>query len=591
MALGNVHITPELVQAVRDAVDILDIASEHTKLRRTGKSHKGLCPLHKEKTPSFTVDPDRGVFYCFGCSQGGDAIRLHQLLSGDDFPAAMESLAGRYGIPLPTRPGPAGRQRREEAVDRALEAAHEFFRDRLEKSAGPRQYLDRRKIPRELIDGYGIGYAPEGWQNLLNALEKRVPVKALEAAGLVARSERAGGRLYDRFRQRLMFPIRNAAGRLVGFGGRALGDDKAKYINTAETTRFRKGTILYGLDLAKRSLRESRRALLVEGYFDVLGAVAAGASGVVASMGTALTQEQCRLLARFSDEVIVGYDGDTAGTDAGRRALPLLLAEGLGALRLALPSGHDPDSLRLEKGPEEVLRLIDSAPDAVTLEIERLAPAEAAGQPRLQARAAREIGRLLMAIPDAVLRYGYAQQAAERLALPAELLVRQFGRSGAAAPGDGDRPEGGAPRLVRSVEEKVLQLLFRGADELPSAEELPPLEAFLDPVLRNIFGAFCDLYREGGHRPAAQAVLGRLPEQGDAVDRAARLLLEEAAGVGAGELKEAMDQLERRWWQQRLRELSGQIAEAQRAGDESRLERLLGEKTALSRRLHGRLEA
>ncbi|MDH3744548.1 MAG: DNA primase [Acidobacteriota bacterium] len=587
MSLGNVHITPELVQAVRDAVDILDIASEHTTLRRAGKSHKGRCPLHKEKTPSFTVDPDRGVFYCFGCSQGGDAIRLHQLLSGDDFPSAMESLAGRYGIPLPTRPGKAGRQRQEEAVDRALEAAFEFFRERLEKSAGPRQYLDRRKIPRELIEAYGIGYAPEGWQNLLGALEKRISVKALEAAGLVARSEKAGGRLYDRFRERLMFPIRNAAGRLVGFGGRALGDDKAKYINTAETSRFRKGTILYGLDLAKKNLRDSRRAILVEGYFDVLGAVAAGAEGVVASMGTALTPEQCRLLARFGDEVVVGYDADTAGIEAGRRALPLLLAEGLGVLRLDLPSGHDPDSLRLESGAEEVLRILGAAPDAVTAEIERLAPADAAREPRLQARAAREIGRLLLPIPDRVLRYGYARQAAERLDIPAELLLRQFGRSPAQPQADRG---GGTAGLVRSIEEKLLQLLFQGPDELPPVDDLPPAEAFLDPGLRNIFGVFCDLYREGGHRPTAQAVLNLLPQEGNVVDRAARLLLEETAGLSAGELGEAITRLERRWCQQRLRELSAQIARAQSAGETGQLEQLLGEKTALSRRLHGRPE-
>lgn len=588
---GHVHITPELVQAVREAVDIADVAGEHTKLRRTGKRSSGLCPLHKEKTPSFSVDSDRGLFYCFGCGQGGDAIRLHMLLSGDDFPAAIETLARRYGIPLPTRAAARSGGREEPDLEPVLREAESFFRDRLQQDPRPRRYLEERKIPGELIESYRLGWAPPGWQGLVEAIGSRFPVAQLESAGLVARSEKNPDRPYDRFRERLMFPIRDTSGRLVGFGGRTLGDDPAKYINTAETVRFRKGTLLYGLDSAKLSIREHGRALLVEGYFDVLGAAAAGIEWAVASMGTALTQEQCRLLARFSEEVVVGYDGDVAGETAFRRALPILLSHDLGARRLRMEAGQDPDSLRLTEGPEVLLERVEEAPDAVLHEIERLLPKRGTHDPRQQAKAAREVTELLGAIPDGVLRFGYARQAADRLGVPIDLIWKRMGGRGREEPRKEGAPAapGRHREIVRNVEERLLHALLSGSVPLPAAELLPPEEAFLDPACRNIFASFLALYRDDGSRPPSpSAVLERLGDEGGSIDRVARILLEGPAAPGSDELRESLGQLERRWRQQELRRLSGEIAEAQRVGDGVRLTQLLEEKTALSRRLHKR---
>src|SRR5262245_9453357 len=308
MALGNIHLTPQLVQAVRDAADVLAVASEHTRLQKAGRRFQGLCPLHKEKTPSFSVDPGPGLFYCFGCGQGGDAIKLHMLLSGDDFPSAIESLARRYGIPLPAAPERRG-GRDERDLGGAPTAAQAFFVRQLERSTFASDYLARRGIPPELAARFGLGYAPDAWRTLLDGLRSKVGVGDLEAAGLIVQPEKKDGSPYDRFRHRLMFPVRNAAGRLVGFGGRTLGDDKAKYVNTAETERFHKGTLLYGLDQAKRAIRDDGRAILVEGYFDVLGVVACGVEGAVAGMGTALTPEQAKLLARYAETVVIAYDG------------------------------------------------------------------------------------------------------------------------------------------------------------------------------------------------------------------------------------------------------------------------------------------
>src|SRR3954452_427543 len=591
MPLGNVHITPQLVQAVRDAVDIVAIASDHTRLRKAGRRYQGLCPIHKEKTPSFSVDPTQGLFYCFGCGAGGDAIKLHMLTTGDDFPAAIENLAMRYGIPLPSRTEArftGGRPERD--LEGALQAAAEFFKDQLRKSAFPQEYLrEKRRIPPELVERFGLGYAPEGYKNLLQALHPRVSHADLEGAGLVARSERTN-ELYDRFRHRLMFPIHNAAGRLVGFGGRTLGDDKAKYVNTNETDRFHKGDLLYGLHLAKREIRESGQAVLCEGYFDVIGTVACGLEGAVAGMGTALTPEQTRLLARYTEGVVVAYDGDSAGEGAFRRALPLLLAEGLGVRRARFPGSHDPDSLRIEGGEEAVRAAVEGSEDAVTAEIGRLIPSRATAEPQAQARAAKEIAELLRPIPDAILRYSYSRLAAGRLGIPGEMLARRADRPAApdrpaGPPGPQERPAA-PPRLVRSLEEQALEHLFPEDGTPPQApllDELPPPEVFLDPECRNIFDAFRTLYAGAGVPPDLAAVRSRLEGDDRAIARLAKIMVEREVVSGKIGLLESLDRLADRWRKQRRQEVQREIAEAQRRGDHALLGRLLDERDRLNR--------
>ncbi len=609
MTLGNVQLTPQLVQAVRDAIDIVGIASEHTRLRQNGRRMQGLCPLHKEKSPSFSVDPTQGLFYCFGCGKGGDAIKLHMLVTGDDFPAAIESLAQRYGIPLPTRAEKVG-ARRERDVGGALDAAAKFFTEQLKRWPLPQEYLAKRKIPPELVERFGMGYAPDGWRNLVQALHPRLPMGDLVAAGLVGTSDR--GEAYDRFRNRLMFPIHSPSGRLVGFGGRTLGDDQAKYVNTSETEQFHKGTLLYGLHLGKREIREAGRAVLVEGYFDVVGTVAAGVEGAVAGMGTALTPEQCRLLSRYASEVVVAYDGDSAGENAYRRALPLLLAEGLAVRRAVFPAGHDPDSLRLAEGGEAVQAAISGAEDAILLEMERLIPKDAGSAPRLTAAAASAVRELVAAVADPVARHNYLRRASERLRIPEKIFFAQLaerrpggtaGAPGAAsspgiagALGDPGRSMGADAGVVRSVEEEVLAQLLRGRQvaSIPEFSELPPPEVFFDLQCRNIFQVFCTLYGGaaggvGGAPPDARTVLAELGSDGSLIDRMAQILVETSVGSKERELPELLAELSHRHQERRLRELASEIGEAQRkGGDDALLTRLYDEKRRLSLSLHRR---
>jgi len=593
MAISNLQLTPQFVQAVRDAVDVVEIAAGYTKLARAGRKWKGLCPLHKEKTPSFHVDPELGFFKCFGCGEGGDAIKLHMLLSGDDFPAAMESLARRFGVPLPPPPAAhrGARARPESGPDAeaVLDAAAQWFRGELLRSELARRYLEQREIPAELVERFGLGYAPDGWRNLVAALAGRFSVGDLLAVGLAGRPE-GGGEPYDRFRQRLIFPIRNASGRLLGFGGRTLGDDVAKYVNTAETERFHKGLLLYGLEHAKRAIRETRRALLVEGYVDVLGAVAAGVEGTVASMGTALTTEQARLLARFADEVVLGYDGDTAGETACQRALPILLGEGLTVRRARFPEGEDPDSLRRKAGAPALRAAVEQAEDYVLAEIERRVPADLHRHPHGRGQAGRAVVELLRAVPDPIARYGYGRLAADRLGVPAQLLWQRLGvgresltqalRPAPTAPG-GDTPG-------RRAEQEALRLLLLTSDRgeaLPAPAELPPEEAFYDPDLRKFFRAFRTLYVEGS-KPRLREVLEGARDLADAGEKAAQLLLESDDSAGAPPLADVLRVLRRRWLRHRLREIQQEMADAQRRGDDARLDTLLAEKTAVNAELH-----
>jgi len=602
MTMARGRFGDQTIQAVREAADIVALAGDYTKLERAGKGYKGLSPFKKEKTPSFTIDPEKGLYYCFSTGVGGDAIHLHMQMTGDDFLEAVESLAVRFGVPLPdrqaSRAGASQRDTGQRDTRGALEAGQAFFTAALGKIAGARAYLEQRQIPPTLIERFGLGYAPDRWDALLGALRNRVPVADLEAVGLVGRAQQSG-KLYDRFRHRLTFPIHAGSGRLVGFGGRTLGDDKAKYVNTSETDFFHKGRLLYGLHQAKRALRDRRRAILVEGYFDVIGTLAAGLDGVVAGMGTALTAEQAKQLAQLVDEVVVAYDGDEAGEKAFARSLAVLLAVGLSVRRARIPEGMDPDSLRIEQGNDALVAAIDQADDAVWLLITRALPPAGDRSPLSLDRAAVRIVEVVRLVRDPLVRDAYVRRAAQRLGVrEAQLGGRLEGQvtrahpvlaaSGGASP-DVDR--------VLNMEERALVLLLDPASTPPELDALPVPEIFFDTASRNIFEAFCACYRSAGeHKPTVAAITAHLREQGTDLDSTARILLKssvlddegssETSGPADTELSEILGNLQRRWCKERLVAVHHEIQQAVHQDDLVRFDRLREEKNALTRQLH-----
>ena len=355
------RVSKEVIDQIRNALDIADVIGSYIQVKRVGHSAKALCPFHKEKTPSFSINSARQAFHCFGCGGGGDVFKFVMLYENVDFPSALRLLASRAGVVLEFDEERGGGKREGPAKDELFkineEASKRYQKELMQspEAEGARAYLRRRELEPAAWKEWGMGYAPEGWGFLSDQAGPRggAKMKGLEAAGLLSANEK--GNQYDRFRGRVMFTIRDELGRAVGFSGRVLkADDKAggKYVNTPETAVFRKSRILFGLDKARRESLDQRTVLLVEGQIDCIRCHLAGFRNTVASQGTAFTEEHARLLKRYADHVVVVLDADAAGRKAALRTAELLMEEGLAVSLAALPAGEDPDSLILKGGPE-----------------------------------------------------------------------------------------------------------------------------------------------------------------------------------------------------------------------------------------------
>ena len=361
----NGYFSPELLDQIRDANDIVDLISEYVPLKRRGKNWVGLCPFHSEKVPSFTVTPDKQIFYCFGCGEGGNVIGFlmkHEKLS---FPEAVKLLAKRASIPLPKESFDEKRAKQLDKLYYANQVANEYFLKNLYREIPgkrARQYLKKRGFNSDTQKLFSLGYAPLAWEGLIKfAQAKGMEAETLNQAGLIIPRTEASG-FYDRFRNRITFPIFNLSGKIIGFGGRVLDDkDVPKYLNSPETPIYQKGKVLYGLNFSKDEIRQKGSAILVEGNVDLISLYQAEIKNVVASSGTAFTKDQARLLSRYTEKVFLFFDADTAGQSATFRSVDLLFSEGLEMFVISLKQGEDPDSFVKKFGKEEVIKKIKQA--------------------------------------------------------------------------------------------------------------------------------------------------------------------------------------------------------------------------------------
>ncbi len=466
----------DFVDAVRRAGDIVKLISDYVPLRPSGSRLKGLCPFHQEKTPSFSVDPGLQLFYCFGCHTGGDVFKFVMLYEKVEFPEAVQLLAQRWGVPLPAARRPED-DRRSRLLDMNREA-EAFFRGRLaDPDAGraARQYLARRGLSRETASRLGLGYAPDAWEALRSHLvARRFRPHEIVEGGLAVHRKDAEGE-YDRFRDRLVFPIRDVGGRTVAFGGRALRDAEPKYLNSPETAAYVKGEHLYGLDLARDAIRREGHAVIVEGYLDLAAAHQAGVGQAVASLGTAFTASQARLLSRFTERVVVGYDGDAAGSAATARSVDILLERGFQVRATELPAGMDPDDYVRKEGPEAYARLVRNAPGYLEWLLGREVAARDVSRVEEKVAAVNALLPRLAKLPSAVERAAWAGQLADALRIEDDLVMQELGRAlRESRPSIRQRP--GEPARVRETEARLVTVLLRvgAARERARAELEPP---------------------------------------------------------------------------------------------------------------------
>ena len=404
----------------------------------------------REPSPSFTVDREKGLYHCFGCGAGGDVIHFVRQIDRLDFPEAIEALASRFGVAIPKRVSRGPRDEQREKLLAAVAAAQRFYAAELAKPGSrAAAYLEERGVAESVAKALGVGFAPPGWETLGKGLGGAWPESLLVEAGLLQpRSEGRGS--YDRFRNRLVFTIRDERGRPVGFSGRALApEDEPKYLNSPESPIFLKKRLLYGLTDAREAIRRTERTVLAEGCFDHLALYLAGVTETVASMGTALTPEQAAKLKRLAPQVVVCYDGDSAGRNAARAALAHLLAQGLEVRVARLPADEDPDDVRRRDGGEALASRIEAAPGYLGWLIDEVCPGEPRLSPEQKKDRIRSILEILSAIPDRILRYEEYRRVSEEVGVPVEVLWAAEPGNRGAAPGARAATSREAPSGVR----------------------------------------------------------------------------------------------------------------------------------------------
>ncbi|HYR46786.1 MAG TPA: DNA primase [Thermoanaerobaculia bacterium] len=588
--MSDLDITDSVMAELRSAADIVAVIGEHTRLKKAGRSWKGLCPFHNERTPSFTVDREKGLYHCFGCGAGGDVIHFVRQMDRLDFPEAVEALASRFGVSIPRRVSRRPGEDRREKLYEVLAAAQRFFAAELAKPGNrAAEYLKGRGVTPELARRLGMGYAPDSWDALSRALTPGFGESLLVEAGLLQPRQEAKGS-YDRFRNRLLFTVRDDRGRPVGFGGRALLPEmEPKYVNSPDSPHFQKKRLLYGLTEARESIRRRERVVLVEGYFDHLALFSGGIEETVASMGTALTPEQAGKLRRLSARVIVCYDGDSAGRAATRGALAHLLSQGFEARVARLPEGRDPHDVLSDEGPERLAARIEEAADCVAWLLED----SKIDEPGLSstARSARisAVLEVVGEIPDTIRRHEECRRIAKATGVPLDLLWEKIRPSqGSRAPSS--PPGTQTPATVLSdkglpeAERALLPLLLGGGELIPLILGTLKDEWLSNGSVKKVVTAF----REAG--TSAETIdfhrqIAHLREESD-IHLLARAAVEDGPEPSQKRAVQVLNALEEGYLTRRSNALQEEI---QRAEVEKRtpeeVESLMREKSEIGRRM------
>lgn len=577
----------DLVEEVRSRSDIVDVISSYVKLQRKGSSYFGLCPFHNEKSPSFSVSPDKQMYYCFGCGAGGNVFTFLMEYENFTFPEALKMLADRCGVELPKEEYSPEAKKQADFKSQLLQVQKEaatYFFYQLKKEGGKQaySYLKDRGLTDETIRKFGLGYSSKFNNDLYQLLKKKgYSDEVLKESGLITMDERNG--VYDKFWNRVMFPIMDANHRVIGFGGRVMGDAKPKYLNSPETKIFDKSRNLYGLNLARSSRKPN--IIICEGYMDVIALHQAGFNQAVASLGTALTVQQCLLLKRYTNEVLITYDSDEAGTKAALRAIPLLKEAGLNTRVINMKPYKDPDEFIKHLGAEAFQERINSANSSFLFEVEVLERSYDLKDPASKTAFFEAVAKKLLEFGEELERNNYIEAIAERYHIGYQTLKQMVERRGVALGGisPSAKPKQPASQRREKMEgmEKSQKLLLTWliSDERLAAAVRRYIEPadFTDPLCYQVAEQLYEQQRQGIHNPAAIISRFENPEEQRQVAAVFNATLKQVETPA--ETEKALQETIRRVKQQSLARATEQLDPMDMAG----LQRMVAKKRELER--------
>lgn len=556
------------IELIRERADMLEIVSRYVTLKRAGKNYIGSCPFHQDKTPSFTVNPDKKLFHCFGCNEGGDIFQFVMKIERIDFSEALARLAAQTGVSL-RRERASPLQKLKELNERVCL----YFQTNLVSPAGQRarEYLKQRSFSKEIIERFRLGYALPRWDDLVKRFSGEA--EALETLGLALRSKE--GSFYDRFRDRLIFPIWSPAGDIIGFAGRALGEEEPKYLNISNTPLFEKGTVLYGLNFARHAARDSATLIIVEGYTDVISMHQAGIENAVAGMGTALTLTQAQLLRRFASRVILAYDRDAAGRAATLRGLANLRNCDLDVSVALLPREHDPDSFVRAHGHEAFLQILTRAIPFHEFYLQSLLEDHPATTVAGKEKILQNVREFLPMLTSVAVRYEIIRELGRVLNLPEEEVARAV-KTGKRA---GIMTPPAAEESAWGPEDQVLYFVLQGDLPLSTVRERLDVQDFTQ------YPEIAHALWELGEEWTVEELLAKLSTEDQVTVR--RLVLRQPPlkeSDRSRALAEAIGRLRQVRLEEQIARLREEVRAAERAGDRERVWQLQGELVQL---LHG----
>jgi DNA primase len=575
-----VYFDNSKIEEIKNRLDIVELVSEYLTLKKAGRNFTGLCPFHQEKTPSFTVNRDKQIFYCFGCGEGGNAITFLMKIADKTFPEAIKDLAVKTGVVLPPLSSKEGRKKdslKESIVNLNLKAAQQFSRN-LSSAAGSvaRKYLQDRGITEETIKHFRLGYVPDTWRSLTDFIDSNgLSLKLAEQAGLVIAGKDGG--FYDRFRGRLIFPIENVFGEIVAFGGRILDKGEPKYLNSPESPVYIKGKNLYGLSKTKEEIRKKGFAVIVEGYFDLISLWNAGIGNVVATLGTALTREHLELLRRYTLEVVALFDPDEAGKKALDRSLELFLSMEMRAKALILPGKYDPDDYVRKFGRNKLEELISQSQALSDYYIENvLGSGSTFEDKRDMIKSSMEF---IAKINDKKEKDLFIKRIAEKTGLNEELLIKETYQNKAQE--EKKVSKTGPPLNINNdlVELHLIQMMLEYPRKIINVEKEGILDYFLQPALQSLGQKIIDEYKLLGFVDAGVILTSN--DNASLRDRIFQLMIN---ALPADEtvlekiFADNIRQIKRRWYKEQHHQIKMKLGKAQESGNQGMIDTLLREK-------------